>query len=203
MTWLKKAIYTTIFKAIKVAWQDPTTIYQSRDFPWVFLGSAEPDDLREVSVKTGVPPEKIRHIDVTSEVVVDLPPADLKVPLPDAPKWRNHEEQNMWKSVFWNLADDVANIIRQAGRSGEIVYIHCSAGKNRSVATLAAALSQLYAEDMNMPRSPDQIISEIREQRTLADPVPEWRAFANEYGEQQMSDISQKIPYRPIPAMEY
>ena len=220
MTWLKKAIYLTVYKALKNAWQDPElkgdrrgqpdtmALFQSPDFPWVFLGSDDPDDLLSVAAKTGVSPEEILRIDVSDLPAKGLPPSVLKVPLPDEtnpnePMWKSPEEQSMWKSVFWNLADDVADTIRQAGISGKPVYVHCKLGKNRSVATLAAALSQLYAEDMNMPKSPDRIISEISQQRFLADPQPEYREFAAEYGQQQMSDIPQRFLHRPMPSMEY
>ena len=99
MAWLKKIISQLLgqptlqglelYKPENIGVFDD--IYQSTDFPHVFLGAGTPEDIQRAEEKAG---ERICvRIDVAalSHLMEDLPKADIAIPLPEYPRWTEEE----------------------------------------------------------------------------------------------------------------
>lgn len=119
-------------------------IYRSKDFPNVFLGSAEKEDFLAAERIAGQP--ICRKIDVTN--------------LPEYHIW-GEKEQEETQPQFDYTANQLAEIIRTTNCP---IYVHCRAGMNRSVSVLAGAISKLTG------RKIADVLREIKSQRGQAHP---------------------------------
>lgn len=171
MTWLLKAN------------SDPTAIYQSPDFPHVFLGSMQLDDMMDAEKMAGQP--ICIRIDLTNESLrprdlqsapqsFRLPEATMKVPLPDEPKDLPLDQQAIWQQEFNKASDQLAEII---SKNNCPIYVHCSVGMNRSVATLLAALSKLTGKPIG------QLHAEMKSIRGMINPNPMYTNWAAQYSQ--------------------
>ena len=122
---------------------DITKIYQSKDFPHVFLGSA--DDLGEVQ-------------NLIDESVCRI--VDVSKNLPEHPVW-NIEDYQQVNTIFVKLVNQLARIIASTKCP---IYVHCKLGANRSVAVLAGAIAKLTG------RPVFDVLKEIKTQRGIVAP---------------------------------
>lgn len=131
-------------------------IYQSSDFPHVFLGGA--DDLDEAQSLAGQPICKI--VDCR-----DLPEVGREA------SW-DYSEYLAAKTQF---DAKVRNVIRIISSTQCPIFIHCALGANRSVSVLAAALSQLTGKSVH------QILGEMKQVRSLVSPQDPYYLMALEH----------------------
>lgn len=135
-----------------------TSVYQSVDFPNVFLGSSDPEDIKEAEQLAG---QKICfRFDVAAVQNQHLPRADFETYLPEYSIW-GEEEQQKTQPKFNQAIETLAHII--ATRKCPI-YVHCAAGINRSASVLAGAISKLTG------RSVQNILKEIKSRRGIVSP---------------------------------
>jgi len=146
-----------------------TDIYRSRDFPWVFLGSADLDDLVTVERITGKP--ICFRFDLTDKDTSKLPAPSVKVPFHEPKVWSN-DFYNQTQQLFNQTADRLVSVIR-ARRCP--IYVHCSGGINRSVSILAAALTKLTNRSLN------DILREMKSYRGVISPDDPYYLLALEY----------------------
>jgi len=144
-------------------------IYQSIDFPHVFLGGAESDEIAEAEKRAG---EKIcKRIDVADLETQHLPEADISTHFPERRMWTNDEYEET-KIRFNAAADKLADMIVNIDCP---IYIHCRVGANRSVSILAAALTKLTGRKLF------DVLREIKAQRMIAAPHDAYFMMATEY----------------------
>lgn len=136
----------------------PTTVYQSDDLPWVFLGSAETSDLEEVRQIAGQP--ICMRIDLTDQNTEYLPGPVQKIPFPELNIW----DDQSYQSIHRQFTTTVNNIVRIITSKRCPIYVHCSMGANRSVSILAAALSQITG------KSVFNVLKEMKSKRGLVSP---------------------------------
>lgn len=152
---------------------NPESIYQSPDFPHVFLGAAEEDDIRSVEEKAGKPVcirIDLRGFGVDERTFSeDVPSPQMRVPLPDDPT--KTPDMKEWQTKFNQTVDQLASIISSNQCP---IYVHCSAGMNRSVATLGAALSKLTGRDFQ------DILSEMKMLRPMINPNTTYQAWGEQ-----------------------
>lgn len=134
------------------------SIYQSSDFPHVFLGSSDPDDIKEAETIAGQP--ICFRFDVAAVQNRHLPHADFETYLPEYSVWGKREQRRIQPKLKKTI-DTLANIISTKSCP---IYVHCSAGMNRSVAVLAGAISKLTN------RSIESILKEIKSKRGSTSP---------------------------------
>lgn len=148
----------------------PINVYRSIDFPHVFLGGADIDDISDVEQMAGA--KICARIDVTdAEVSRMLPPHTIKTPLPEHRQW-DEQKYNAAQEQFNQTADQLCQIITANHCP---IYVHCSAGVNRSVSILSAALSKLTNRPLN------DILTEMRTQRFHISPHDAYYLMALEY----------------------
>ena len=131
-------------------------IYQSPDFNWVFLGSAEQDDLKKVQQISGRP--VCVRLDLTDKDTSHLPRNGIKIPFPEFNTWTEPQYDQV-QHVFNETVDFLSQLITQNRHCP--IYVHCSAGMNRSVAILASALANLTGRPLNT------ILSEMKSIRGI------------------------------------
>jgi protein tyrosine/serine phosphatase len=135
---------------------DYGAIYQSKDFPHVFLGSSNTEDIKEAERIAGKP--ICFRVDVAALDNNELGKADLSLHLPERKMWDQRSEDEV-QSVFDAAANKLAEIILEKNCP---IYVHCFAGINRSVAVLAAALAKLTG------KKAFEVLREIRSQRQVS-----------------------------------
>jgi len=118
-------------------------IYQSPDFPNVFLGGKE--DLQRVKEMNNSP--ICRIIDVSRY-------------LPEFPNW-TQQLYDKYRITMMSIINNVASTIQNTRCP---IFVHCEMGANRSVSVLAAAIAKLTG------RSVMDILREIKSQRGIAAP---------------------------------
>lgn len=148
---------------------EPEAIYQSKDVPWVFLGSADNDDLMRVQKMSGRP--VCMRIDLTDQDTSHMPAPSQKIPFPEFPVWTDPAYRDT--QVRFNKAvDSVVGVIKNHQCP---IYVHCSAGANRSVSVLASALSHITG------RSVFDIIKEMKTRRGVVSPHDAYLMMAVDY----------------------
>lgn len=161
-------------------------IYRSKDFPHVFLGAGfDTTDIRKAEEMAGA--KVCARIDVTSaEAPDDMPPHSIKTPLPEYHTW-SEEQYNATQLEFNRTADQLCQVIMSTQCP---VFVHCSAGINRSVSILSAAISKLT----NRPL--DDVLNEIKSQRFNVSPHDAYYLMALEYSpadDEHKSQVRQQI----------
>lgn len=173
MSWLKKAN------------DDPFAIYQSPDFPHVFLGGGiEEDDMTKVEQMAGQP--ICMRINLSSSDTVfetkKYEKADMRIPLPDDPDSLPEELKPQWQDIFNRTVDQAARIIENTQCP---IYFHCALGANRSVSVLASALSQLTGRPF------EQIVSEMKSIRQVVHPHEQYISWGNQ--------LNNRVPTHILP----
>ena len=133
-------------------------IYQSVDFPHVFLGSSNPHDMQRAEQLAGRP--ICFRVNVADLETKHLQPANLSYSLPEPEMWTEKEQREI-KPVFKHVVDQLAHAIQTMDCP---IYVHCYAGINRSVAALAGAISKLTGRPVS------DVLGEIKSQRGSASP---------------------------------
>lgn len=128
-------------------------IYQSPDFPHVFLGSSDPDDIQKAKKLAGQP--ICCRFDLAAAQNEHLPHADFAFSLPEYPVWGEQEQQET-QPEFQKAINILAKVIETRNCP---IYVHCVAGMNRSVAVLAGAISRLTKRPVK------NILQEIKSRR--------------------------------------
>lgn len=162
--WFKKIAQTftdTSYWGRKFINQNPQfqgqlDVYQSQDFPHVFLGGQ--DELDDVIAKTN------------QEVCAIIDCRDLPEISPDDLYW-DYDKYNQVKQQFDRK---VQQVIAQIQGNQCPVYVHCAAGINRSVAVLAAALSSLTGKNV------DSLLAEMKKSRMIINPQDPYYLMATE-----------------------
>lgn len=131
-------------------------VYQSPDFPHVFLGGEY--DLEEAELKAGRP--ICKRIDCRK-----LPELTS-----DHPSW-DYGEYSVAKLKFDKKVAETVNAIRSLSCP---IFIHCALGANRSVSVLATALSKLTG------KSVDSLFAEMKESREVVSPQDPYYLMALE-----------------------
>lgn len=134
-------------------------IYQSSDLPWVFLGSANAEDLKKVEQIAGKP--ICMRIDLTTANTSHLSQPAIKMPLPEYDMW-NQRTFNIVQKQYNKAVETLVQTI-SSNRNCPI-YVHCSLGMNRSAATLAAAIGRITN------KSALDVLREMRSQRGVVAP---------------------------------
>lgn len=173
-------------------------IYQSSDFPWVFLGGATINDINTVQQIAGQ--SICIRFDVTDRDTSNLPNPVTKIPF---------HEPDVWTMDYYNKTqqrfNDTANSLVDAIQNNRCpIYVHCSAGINRSVSILAAALTKLTRKKL------DDILQEMKSMRAIIAPQDPYYLLALEYSpsdsqqdkqdvKNQLEDNYGKLPQIPVP----
>ena len=152
-------------------------VYQSPDFPHVFLGGE--NDLEDAEAKAGQSMCEI--VDCR-----DLPEIGAENP--------------SWDFAFYTTAkakfdQKVKYVVSLIQSSNCPIFVHCAAGANRSVSVLAAALSLLTN------RSIDDILANMKQSRMMVAPQDPYYLMAldhspdsAEYKEQRFLELDQDFP---------
>ncbi len=140
-------------------------VYQSSDFPNVFLGGE--DDLAEAEAKAGAPMCKI--IDCR-----DLPEVDGK-----NPSW----DYAFFTSVQGKFNAKVEEVISSIQSLDCPIFVHCALGANRSVAVLASALSRLTNKSI------DGILGDMKQSRMVVNPQDPYYLMSLEQGPAEDPEI--------------
>lgn len=143
-------------------------VYQSPDFPHVFLGGD--DELEEAEAKAGQPVCKV--IDCR-----DLPELDATEESP-IPAW----DYSTYLSVQSHFNKKVQTVIQAIESLNCPIYVHCAMGANRSVSVLSAALSSLTN------RSVDDILTEMKKVRGAVSPQDPFYLMALDFSSPETSD---------------
>lgn len=151
-------------------------VYQSRDFPHVFLGGE--DDLDKAQQKAGQPICKV--VDCR-----DLPEID-------ATDWDYPE----YLAAQQSFNAKVQNTMRIISSSQCPVFVYCALGANRSVAVLASALAQLTG------RSIHELLNEMKQVRMFVAPQDPYYLMAlqespqesPEFKQQRFDELNQDLP---------
>ena len=186
MNWLKRVsqrFEDTRYWATQYHRENPQSewkedVYQSPDFPHVFLGGE--DDFDEAEAMAGQPFCKV--IDCR-----DLPEIGA-----EDPSW----DYGRYLVIQQRFQDKVKYVAEQITSSDCPIYVHCAAGANRSVAVLGAALARLTNKPL------DGILGDIRASRSLAGPqdpyylmaLQESPAEAPETKTQRFYELDQDFP---------
>ena len=157
----------------------PDTIYQCPEAPWVFLGGADLDDIRAAEQMAGQP--ICLRVDVTDKNTTELPGPVIKIPLPEFRTWSGAQYEAVQQD-FQEAASRLAQVI-QSRRCP--IFVHCSAGANRSVSVLAAALTQITG------RPVFDILREMKSVRGLVHPHDPYVMMALDYSQSE-EDVSQR-----------
>lgn len=134
-------------------------VYQSSDLPWVFLGGADRSEMQQAEQLAGQP--ICARIDVTDADTRHLPePLTQKIPFPEFKIW-DDQSYSETKNLFNKTVDMVTQTISSRRCP---IYIHCSAGANRSVSILAAAISRITGKSIF------EILREMKSKRGIVSP---------------------------------
>ena len=153
-------------------------VYQSPDFPHVFLGGE--DDLEEAEAKAGQP--ICKTVDCR-----DLPEISA-----ENPSW-DYGFYSTVKFKFDQKVDYLANLIQSTNCP---IFVYCAAGANRSVSVLASALSKLTNQSI------DAILADMKSSRVVANPqdpyylmaLEESPGDAPESTQRRMLELDQDFP---------
>lgn len=140
-------------------------IFQSSDFPHVFLGGQ--DDLEDVQKLAGQMPCQIFDCR-------DLPEMSL---------WQYNDFLNV-QQKFDAKVNQLGQIILTTKCP---VFVHCAAGVNRSVSVLSAAISELTSKPLN------SVLSEIKSKRYMIGPDDPYYLMALEHCSQTSQTEKQKV----------
>ncbi len=132
------------FRKDNPGYQPQFEVYQSADFPHVFLGGE--DDFEEAQARAGQPFCKI--VDCR-----DLPEINES-------SW----DYATFTTVQKNFDSKVNDLVQKISTTDCPIFVHCALGANRSVAVLAAALAQLTGKPLN------SILSEMKQVRSYVNP---------------------------------
>lgn len=131
-------------------------VYQSADFPHVFLGGA--NDINDAEKKAGQSMCKI--VDCR-----DLPEIDA-----ENPSW----DFGFYTTVKAKFDQKVEHVVSLIQSTKCPIFVHCAAGINRSVAVLAAALSLLTNKSI------DTILADMKNSRMVVAPQDPYYLMALE-----------------------
>lgn len=151
-------------------------IFQSPDFPHVFLGGE--DDFEEVEARAGQPICKI--VDCR-----DLPEIG-------ASDW----DYATYLTVQRQFNSKVQDLIQKISTTNCPIFVHCALGANRSVSVLAAALAKLTNKSL------DQILSEMKQVRSFVGPEDPFYLMAldqspsedPQFKQQRFDELDQDFP---------
>jgi hypothetical protein len=126
-------------------------VYQSPYHDFLFLGGTNPEELQQAEKTAGKP--ICYRISVTDADTGHLPGVEIKFPLPEILYWgygstsealNEVTQKNM--ETFHNAVKTVVGLVKmfEAEDKNCIIYLHCSAGMNRSPAVMARAISEMH-----------------------------------------------------------
>lgn len=184
MEWLRKlsqSFFDTQFWAHQFRKENPEyeprfDVYQSSDFPHVFLGGE--DDLAEAEAKAGQPICQI--VDLR-----DLPEINESA-------W----DYATFTTVQKSFDSKVNDLVQKITNTDCPIFVHCALGANRSAAVLAAALAQLTNKPLNT------ILSEMKQVRSFVGPQDPYYLMAlqqspsetPEFKQQRFDELDQDFP---------
>jgi len=140
-------------------------VYQSSDFPHVFLGGE--NDFEEVETKAGQP---------ICEVV------DCR----DLPEINKSWDFATFTTVQTQFDSKVHDLIQKIISTNCPIFIHCAMGANRSVSVLAAALAQLTGKSLN------NILSEMKQVRSCVYPSDPYYLMALQQSPSETPEFKQQ-----------
>jgi hypothetical protein len=143
-------------------------VYQSPNFPHVFLGGE--DDLDEAEAKAGQSMCKI--VDCR-----DLPEIDA-----ENTSW-DFDFYSTVKFQFDKKVEHVVSLIQSANCP---IFVHCAAGINRSVSVLAAALAILTNQSI------DTILADMKKSRMMVGPQDPYYLMALEASPSEQSGVREQ-----------
>ena len=145
-------------------WGRPA-LYQSKDFPHVFLGGE--DDINRVDDISRIP---------VCEVI------DASI-LPEPKIW-DEETYQAIKPMFKDVVKRIINAITSLTCP---IFVHCKAGMNRSVSTLATAISELTG------RSVLDVVREMKQQRANVSPHDPYLYLAVDSSSHESEETKEEI----------
>lgn len=140
-------------------------VFQSSDFPHVFLGGQ--DDWNEVVTKAG------------QQICAVFDCRDL----PEKKVW-NHQDLHTTQQQF---NAKVAQLEQMINSSNCPIFVHCAAGINRSVSVLAAAISKLTGKPLN------SVLAEMKSKRGMISPDDPYYLMALEHCSQTTPEQRQQM----------
>lgn len=154
---------------------EPGEIYRSKDYPHVFLGSAEWGDMERAARMAGIHPEDFLRFDVAAH--------ETPGGLPDPYYSAELREQDMGEGDYrqaqgrFNAAADA--LVQTIQSSNRPIYVHCVAGANRSASVLAAALARLTGRGIR------DVLKEMKQARMEIAPHDTYFLMAAEYSQHE------------------
>ncbi len=151
-------------------------VYQSPDFPHVFLGGE--NDLEEAEALAGQPICKI--VDCR-----DMPEIEES-------SW----DYATFTTVQTQFDSKVNDLVQKITTTDCPIFVHCAMGANRSVSVLAAALAQLTGKPLNT------ILSDMKQVRSFVSPQDPYYLMAlqqspsetPEFKQQRFDELDQDFP---------
>ena len=148
-------------------YQPQFNVFQSPDFPHVFLGGE--DDLQEAEQMAGQPMCKV--VDCR-----DLPEIDQAA-------WDYPE----FVTVQREFDAKVNDLIQKISTTDCPIFVHCALGANRSVAVLASALTQLTGKPVN------QVLSDMKQVRAFVGPQDPYYLMALQQSPSETPQHKQQV----------
>ncbi|KKK59964.1 hypothetical protein LCGC14_3029110, partial [marine sediment metagenome] len=140
-------------------------VFQSPDFPHVFLGGE--DDLEEAETKAGQSMCKI-------------------VDCRDLPEISQSWDYATFLMVQRDFDSKVQDLIQKITTIKCPIFVHCAVGANRSVSVLAAALTQLTGKSL------DQVLSEMKQVRAFVGPQDPYYLMALQQSPSETPEFKQE-----------
>lgn len=175
MLWLRKITqrffdtqyWSNQYREKNPDYQPQFNVFQSSDFPHVFLGGE--DDLQEAEQMAGQPICKV--VDCR-----DLPEIDQTA-------WDYPE----FLMVQRDFDAKVKDLIQKISNTSCPIFVHCALGANRSVAVLASALTQLTGKSVN------QVLSEMKQVRAFVGPQDPYYLMALQQSPSETPEFKQQV----------
>ena len=173
----------------------PDAVYRSPEFPHVFLGAADEADIQTVEKITGRP--VCIRVDLRSEsnkernFPAGIKPPQMRVPLPDEPG-QEPATMEYWRNEFEATVNQLAEIIASNDCP---IYVHCSAGMNRSVATLSAALAKLTGRGFT------DVLKERKELRPMSHPNAVYRSWGEQVTQENRQEEGLPQAHSPVQSL--
>ncbi len=155
------------YRAKNPGYQPQFNVFQSSDFPHVFLGGE--DDRQEAEQMAGQPICKV--VDCR-----DLPEIDQAA-------WDYPE----FLTVQREFDVKVKDLIQKISTTDCPIFVHCALGANRSVAVLASALTQLTGKPVN------QVLSEMKQVRAFVGPQDPYYLMALQQSPSETPEHKQQV----------